>query len=142
MTVQADEQRNQRGVDQLEPQVAADDVIDTLIIGAGLLDDILERGIGHRATHKTQQSHRQQMDIATPLPSLQAEGFEDGKGEHSENGADDAGHDCIFLSLAHTADKGTINAPILDLYSSQLCTLSHFCCHSSHKPAEYPKNLL
>ena len=142
MAVQADEQCHQRGVDQLEPQVAADDVIDTLIIGAGHFDDILERGIGHRTTHKAQQPHRQQMDIASPLPSLQTEGFEDGQGEHREDGADDAGHNRIFLSLAHTADKGTINVPILDLYSSQLCTLSHFCCHSSHKPAEYPKNLL
>ena len=105
MAVQADEQCDKRCVDELEPQVALDDVIHPVFIGAGFPDDIFQYRLGHRTTQDAHASNPQQVDIGHPLPGVKPERLENGEGEHRENDADDAGGDGIFLFLAHRAAK-------------------------------------
>ena len=63
MAVQAYCQRYQRGVDELEPQVALDDVIDTMIVGPGFLDNKLQNAFSHYTTCETQHTDGQQVDV-------------------------------------------------------------------------------
>ncbi len=77
MAVQADQQRDDRSVDELEPQVATDDIIDTALERPGLPDDMLQDDLGQQATQSAQQEDRQQVGHAHPLPRFKSKGLED-----------------------------------------------------------------
>ena len=59
MAIEADEQRHQRGVDELETQIAADDIADATIVGTGHThkepQDDFGQETAENAQHKQQQ---------------------------------------------------------------------------------------
>ena len=89
MAVKANQQRHKGCVDELEPQVALDDVIDSLLIGSGLFDNVFQYGLGHGTCSQPQNTKGQQVDIGHPLPCFEAERLEDCKCQHGEHGADE-----------------------------------------------------
>ena len=125
MTIEANEQRNQWRVDDLEPEVATDDVTDSVFDGSWFLDDIFQYTFCQHATHDSQHPQHQQMNVCLPLPRIQSEGLEHSQCCHHKRGANDTCYDRFFPSFIHIDHKGT-----------------DFFCHSSQKHAEYPKYLV
>ena len=98
MTVETNQQRDHRGVDELEQQVAANDVIYPVLVGSGAFEDVLQDIFGHGTGKDTHKPHSQQMNPCHPLPCFQTEWLENRKRQYRKNGADCTGRDRIFLS--------------------------------------------
>jgi hypothetical protein len=81
------------------------------------------------------------MDPRRPLPGFQTEWLENRKRQYRKNGADDTGRNCVFLSLAHSGVKSTVIRRNDQTIHHKYAIYPSFHCHSSHKPAEYPRNL-
>lgn len=47
------------------------------------------------------------MNTSLPLPHFEAKGLEDGYRQHHESATDDADADSFFITIVHTASKGT-----------------------------------
>ena len=47
------------------------------------------------------------MNICLPLPHFESEGLENSDRQHDEGATDDADINGFFVTLIHTADKGT-----------------------------------
>ena len=107
VTVEADEQRHQWRIDALEAEIAADDITDTMVVGAGHADYIAQDDFRQETTEQAQCKYRQQMNVSLPLPHLKAEGLEDGYRQHHEDSADEARADGFFVTFVHTVGKGT-----------------------------------
>ena len=107
MAIETDEQRHQRRIDTLEAEIAAYDVADATIVGAGHADNVFQNDFRQETTQQAQSKYRQQMNIGLPLPHFESEGFEDSNRQHHEGAADNTDADGFCSSLFHTADKGT-----------------------------------
>jgi hypothetical protein len=109
MTVEADEQRHQGRVDALETEIAADDIVDTTVVGAGHANNESKNEFRQETADDAQCKDVQQMDIGLPLPYFESKGFEDGYCQHHEGATDDAYVDGFFMSFVHTGGKGNKN---------------------------------
>ena len=107
MAVETDEQRHQRCVDALEAQIAADDIVDASLVGAGHADNVSQNEFRQETAEQAQCKYRQQMNIGLPLPHFESEGLEDGNRQHDEGATDDADIDGFFMTFVHTAGKST-----------------------------------
>jgi len=107
VTVETDEQRHQRRVDALEPEIATDDVTDATLIGTGHADNIPQNCLRQETTKHAQGKDGQQMNPCLPLPYFESEGLEDGECQYHEKTTDNPNPECFFVTFVHTVCKGT-----------------------------------
>ena len=108
MSIEANDQRNERCVDELEPEVAAYDVIDSTFRRSRHSDEILQDNFDKHTCSEPQCANGQQVGIGLPLPCFESKGLEHEQGQHRKSDADDTYSDCFFLTFIHTVRKDTL----------------------------------
>ena len=88
------------------------------------------------------------MNICLPLPHFESEGLENSDRQHDEGATDDADIYGFFVTLVHTADKGTKKNEKWIVKKEKCASARHFLLISSHfiarlsqTYAEYPRYL-
>ena len=76
-----------------------------------------------------------------PLPGIQTKRLENRKCQYRKNDADDAGCNRVFLFFSHLGGKSSVIRWNDQTIHHKYAIYPTFDCHSSHKPAEYPRNL-
>ena len=116
--IEADHHCDEQRVDELEPQIASDDVFHSVVRTPRHPDHPFQDQFGEHTNTHSQQTDHQQVGISLPLPRIESKGLEDRKCQYREADADDSRPQSFILSILHDGRKDT-------LFRSFLQTIRH-----------------
>ena len=111
MEIGADKQCLEWCVDQLEPQVALDDVVDPIVESGWHTHNVAHEGFGDIAHDHTQHPDGKQVYIQHDPQLAQTHRLKNGQGKTDECNADEAHSQGLFFSFIHTGHKATTICP-------------------------------